>query len=476
MIGPSARDGFDPALVEFDANGVPEELRFLRQFVAWRPQLRNGKWTKVPLAPARVNDHASWLTLDQAGAKALAEGGGIGFVLGGGIVGIDFDDAISLEGELHPVVVETVRGLASYAEFSVSRTGVHILVRGTIQQARNLRATDELPAREIYGHGRFLTVTGRRLAIAPATIAGGPETQLALDRIVSEYFAERLPLIAAKVPDLSTGTLSDDAIVELLFTTGPKGRAWRALFDGDVGRYDSHSNADYALVHRIRYFTRDSAQIDRIFRRSGLMRSKWDEARGSTTYGAQTVSKALAAGGPIYERQIADENARRAARERTKFASGMPLWWHIRLHGIGELGLRIIWTIACYANEKGEAWPSIATIAAHCRVSEGRVKEVMTILSQAGVLSKTRKPGIPSTVYLLIREAPGVLESSTPYAQMRKAKRSIEGIGSPPITGIGTQYPKTTKKATSNYTGGDGERAPFKIVTPPTAIRKAESK
>lgn len=40
------------------------------------------------------------------------------------------------------------------------------------------------------------------------------------------------------------------------------------------------------------------AQVDRLFRRSGLMRGKWDEPRGEATYGRQTLDKA--APGEVY--------------------------------------------------------------------------------------------------------------------------------------------------------------------------------
>jgi putative DNA primase/helicase len=39
---------------------------------------------------------------------------------------------------------------------------------------------------------------------------------------------------------------------------------------------------------------RDAARIDRLFRRSALMRSKWGDKRGNTTWGAQLIAKAIA--------------------------------------------------------------------------------------------------------------------------------------------------------------------------------------
>jgi putative DNA primase/helicase len=42
------------------------------------------------------------------------------------------------------------------------------------------------------------------------------------------------------------------------------------------------------------FWTQDSAQIDRLFQQSGLMRAKWDEQHGEMTYGERTIQEALA--------------------------------------------------------------------------------------------------------------------------------------------------------------------------------------
>ena len=38
----------------------------------------------------------------------------------------------------------------------------------------------------------------------------------------------------------------------------------------------------------------DTGQMDRLFRKSGLMRSKWDRVQSGSTYGALTMEKAVA--------------------------------------------------------------------------------------------------------------------------------------------------------------------------------------
>ncbi|MFN7333164.1 MAG: phage/plasmid primase, P4 family, partial [bacterium] len=46
-------------------------------------------------------------------------------------------------------------------------------------------------------------------------------------------------------------------------------------------------------VFTLAYYTKDAAQIDRIFRRSQLMREKWDQKHGNETYGQRTIANAL---------------------------------------------------------------------------------------------------------------------------------------------------------------------------------------
>jgi hypothetical protein len=69
----------------------------------------------------------------------------------------------------------------------------------------------------------------------------------------------------------------------------------KRLLEGDTSDHDGDdSAADLALCMILAFWTQDPAQIDRIFRRSGLMREKWNSRRGDSTYGGWTISKALA--------------------------------------------------------------------------------------------------------------------------------------------------------------------------------------
>lgn len=72
-----------------------------------------------------------------------------------------------------------------------------------------------------------------------------------------------------------------------------------------------HSAADMALCSHLAFWLGgDAGRVDRVFRSSGLMREKWDSRRGGTTYGAQTVDRAVAGCSEFYRpRRKRNKNA-----------------------------------------------------------------------------------------------------------------------------------------------------------------------
>ena len=120
----------------------------------------------------------------------------------------------------------------------------------------------------------------------------GPELQARVDAFYSKWFAKRAkpkPEPKAEAPE----TYSDAEVIELLrsFKNGAK---FQRPLERGLGRLETDSEADVAFLEMARFVTRDNrAQLDRLFRQSSRMRDKWNEKRGSTTYGEQTINKAL---------------------------------------------------------------------------------------------------------------------------------------------------------------------------------------
>jgi putative DNA primase/helicase len=153
---------------------IPEELIALDRWVVWAYEERDGKRTKPPYQPvpgkkrhALVNVASTWGSFARAKETLLGgEFDGIGFVLGDGIFGIDFDHA-------SPEMVEEALALGSYTEWSPSGQGVHVIGRSEIVLKGRKKGSIEL-----YMQGRYFTVTGARLDRSPAGLRDIPADEI----------------------------------------------------------------------------------------------------------------------------------------------------------------------------------------------------------------------------------------------------------------------------------------------------------
>ncbi|MDO8629857.1 MAG: hypothetical protein Q7R41_05140, partial [Phycisphaerales bacterium] len=66
-----------------------------------------------------------------------------------------------------------------------------------------------------------------------------------------------------------------------------------SLWSGPDARYQSRSEADYALIGFLKYFTPDGDQIERLMRGAKLARPEWDTRRGSKTLLRFEIDKSL---------------------------------------------------------------------------------------------------------------------------------------------------------------------------------------
>ncbi|AWR85667.1 DUF927 domain-containing protein [Meiothermus taiwanensis] len=277
---------------------VPSSLRSLNQWVLWRFVERDGKRTKAPYQPsgkpARSNDPTTWTDFESA-VKALKAGNfdGLGFVFAkdGGIVGVDLDWK-AWAGEGVPLEAQTiVDRLNSYTEWSPSRKGCHVLLRGKLPDGignrKQLAPGVDL---EVYDHGRFFTVTGWHWTGYPEDLE---DRQAELEALLAEIFPRKQETLKGAPQPVA---LDDTALLERMFSS-KHGAKIRRLWDGDTSGYPSQSEADLALTQHLMWWCgNDTGRVDRLFRQSGLYRPKWDEKRFSDgrTYGEGTLEKARA--------------------------------------------------------------------------------------------------------------------------------------------------------------------------------------
>jgi len=294
-------------------------------WVGWRVEARKGKPTKPPVNPhnghlASVTQPTQWGTLAQALdalRRGLGRAEGVGVILGAGLCGIDLDHCLGPDGQPNELAADVLSRIETYAEISPSGDGLHLLCWAK-QAPEGACRRDGI---EIYGGGRYLTVTGDVPEWATGREVAEDATE-ALAEIHARYVAreqEAAPQPEAQPTPQKRGTpaaspvacpgltlsRADATLLRQARNQRDERRRerFRALFDrGDwAGEgYPSQSEADAALCADLAFWCRKlggaepvRARVDSLFRQSALFRPKWDEQRGAQTYGQRTLDEAL---------------------------------------------------------------------------------------------------------------------------------------------------------------------------------------
>jgi putative DNA primase/helicase len=294
-----------------------EELQAHPQWVCWRKEARGGKPSKVPYNPrtgtlARSDDPATWASYAEAKAawdKRSHRYDGLGYMFSGDYTGIDLDHCVNTAGTIDPWAQVVLARLPSYAEYSPSATGIHVLVRSTIPSGtRRLvpGAPDPLAAIEMYCERRYFTVTGHQVAGSPPTIEPCPDLLRLYTELTTTLRRAQQDTTRSDARHHEAIALADDALIERAMM-GRNGARFRALWRGESTSYASPSEADLALCSLLAFWTgKDAARMDRLFRRSGLYQQahrqqKWDRpARAGETYGQGTIARAIASCRQVY--------------------------------------------------------------------------------------------------------------------------------------------------------------------------------
>ena len=273
---------------------IPQELKKLKQWVCWKAEERNGKISKVPINAktggyAMSNNPSTWTDFETA-VKESVKYNGIGFMLGNGIFGIDLDDMDEeiekfKNGDSNNIVSEFIHSLGSYAEYSPSGKGIHIICKGKLPPGGRRKGNFEF-----YESGRFFTMTGN-IASEYTEVVDCTET---VKYLHSKYIGVSAQYNTRHVAAPQPLDLDEQQIIEIALKS-KQGQAFNTLFQGFwEGLYPSQSEADLAFANMLAFWTgRDKVKMDSIFRKSGLMRPKWDSKRGERTYGDYILDTAI---------------------------------------------------------------------------------------------------------------------------------------------------------------------------------------
>ena len=279
---------------------VPEELKGYKNWVCWQsypdPKSHSGI-SKKPINPktgglAQSNNPDTWSDFEMA-VRESAKYSGIGFMFSNSpFFGVDLDDMPNdiqdyQNGGADNIISEFVNTLQSYAEFSQSKAGVHIICKGTLPEGRR-KAKNDSGGFEMYENGRFFVVTGDYCS-AYAYINDCTES---IKPLHSKYLGKATePQPKLRSVEVNPNTVDD---IVRIACNAKNGSLFKALYSGDFSAYSSQSEADMAFCNMLAFWCGcDTDKMDSIFRQSGLMRDKWDRKQSGTTYGIITLQKAV---------------------------------------------------------------------------------------------------------------------------------------------------------------------------------------
>jgi P4 family phage/plasmid primase-like protien len=306
--------------IDFDA--IPYETKQHPNWILWKLKVKKNKEGKVDIDPktgkpkktkipyqvngkwAKSNDPTTWSTFETVKETFLKSNGkysGIGYVFDGKyrIIGIDYDDVYNPEtGEwIDNEALKDILYIASYAEFSQSKKGIHVLVKGELpedpreakKQGRRIKL-DNGSGREMYRGPQYFTFTGWKIEEAPAEIN---ENQEAINELFKKYYPEKEQESNKNSSDtklsnvLRSPSLTDEEVLDKCRKDKRHSKFFKLYDLGEwksFQEYNSQSEADLGLCVYLAFYTQDPEQINRIFCKGKLYRPDWDrDSKGLAT-------------------------------------------------------------------------------------------------------------------------------------------------------------------------------------------------
>jgi hypothetical protein len=216
----------------------------------------------------------------------------------------DIDKCTQDDGSLTPFAASMVAAFPGcLVEWSSSRKGVHVIGRMVPGLAHRSRDVHKMHM-ELYHQDRGIAFGLDGMASGSADT----ECEAALRALVEAYFPPRAAGERSDGPRADwRGPADDDALIERMLAAkagassvfGGKasvGALWR-------GEVEPSSEADMALARHLAFWTGcDEERIERLMRRSGLRRAKWDEHR--TYLRELTIPNACAGVEQVYQEPV----------------------------------------------------------------------------------------------------------------------------------------------------------------------------
>lgn len=233
---------------------VPSEMQELNQWCRYRAEWNEEtkRYKKVPISPdigepIDITKAENLRSFETALNSPHGEGLGFALLVGGKLIGEDFDDILLDQKTVHPSFGAEV-DLTTYAEITPSGRGIHqFYYCDEPFEAPEPRLTVQGKSWELYSRDRYLTVTGDTFSGAANTV-----------RKVGADFIRKKALVRRIIKALSAFDKTQRLVHEA--------DSWQSL------GYPSQSEADFFLLGQIKAHTSDEEVGLRVFRLSALFR------------------------------------------------------------------------------------------------------------------------------------------------------------------------------------------------------------
>jgi len=299
----SVSNCIDVEIRNVNPESIPVALKSRDQWILFKAALVDGRLKKYPVTVR--NRMEGWNLAENQSSFEIAyrtftnnsDYSGIGYVITGGdpFTCIDFDHVYNptME-EWNQQALEEIKKLNSYTEFSPSRTGVHVFVKGKMKKAGRRKEQTDGTGREMYSDLHYMTVTGNHVPGTPFEIN---EAQEIIDEFYDKWFPEKMEVSAKRKASANDFRISEiqksvtynpnsplkdlhptkDQVIQLC-KDAPSGfgEKFNKIFNGDVSKYASKSEADMALAGMIAFHTSDYGIIMEIIHESALWDNKWE--------------------------------------------------------------------------------------------------------------------------------------------------------------------------------------------------------
>lgn len=298
---------------------IPAAMLGAPRWVAWKYEQRDGRPTKVPLNPqdgrtlADSTDKRTWSDFDSAMSHVAKGADGVGFVLGDGWGGIDFDESTDERGQPSETLQRLLghlRGVGAYTERSPSGVGLKTILRideaaaaeGLLKITGKNKATgakfmvrrEGLKEVEVYFTGRYFTITAAAWGNENGNeFTPGTDAFLAIARDAHglKFRNERTARVRTTTPLRLAVPLTDEEVISIA-TKAANGDAFRSVYENADGTHPSPSEGDLALANYLAFYcgVNGSSQVERIMLASPRVREKFT---AHPTYLATTVEEAF---------------------------------------------------------------------------------------------------------------------------------------------------------------------------------------